>query len=324
MEELFPPEFISGSVKKQRDLDELLAKYHDYSPWFIQVAAAWPEIRRWYEYWWPKVAPYLDKNFVSKLRMKKENSARAWEFELAVVMLEHGFELQERTGDFGPDLCIASADGKKIWIEGTTCDSGEVDPVPPRPVLIPGQIHLGGGDLETENRPRVLRITGAIGSKFEKYKKYLSNPKSGVSDKDSFIIAINGSDIEWASYSNILLKRAVFGQGPDVYVRSQSGGLAGPFYTSAPTITKKTANGEEVIPTNFMEADEFSGISAVLYCGHHAYACEGNGHKPGDCFLFAYHAKAKQPIPDQFFKFGIGIRKDLEALSISEKSQFDH
>ncbi len=70
-----------------------------------------------------------------------------------------------------------------------------------------------------------------------------------------------------------------------------------------------------------MEMNEFSSISAVIYCGHHAYDCEPNGHRIGDDFLFAYHANAQSPIPDDFFKFGRGIRKNLNDSTVADKQQ---
>ncbi|MBI5405656.1 hypothetical protein HY972_01295 [Candidatus Kaiserbacteria bacterium] len=52
-----------------------------------------------------------------------------------------------------------------------------------------------------------------------------------------------------------------------------------------------------------------------------AYDCEPNGHKIGADFLFAYHANAQNPIPDDFFKFGRGIRKNLQDSTVTDKQQ---
>ena len=120
----------------------------------------------------------------------------------------------------------------------------------------------------------------------------------------------------------MLLKRAVFGVGPDVFYKDpKTDKLVGPFYTPTPNIIKNAKDGQELMPANFMELDEFSNISAVLYCGHHAYDCEHNGHKIGDDFLFAYHAKATNPIPETLFRFGRGIRKDLQNSTVTDKPQ---
>ncbi len=319
---LFPTEFISGSVETQEQLDAALAHYHAHSPSFVTIGLYRKETREWYEQNWSKLYKYLDKDFANKFRSKAEHLSRLWEFHVAHVLLDRGLKIQEKTWDVGPDFCILDSSGRKVWIEAVTCTSGETDPVPPRPNLREGEMYEGGGNIEDLNRPLVLRVLNAVASKYEKYKQYIANPKSGVSKDDCFIIAVSGADIEFATYSNMLLKRAVFGVGPDVYYKDAvTGKLVGPFYTPTPNISKKTKDGTEIMPANFMEMDEFSSIGAVIYCGHHAFDCEANGHKIGDDFIFAYHAKAINPIDEKLFKFGRSIRKDLVNHSVTEKPQ---
>jgi len=319
---LFSSEFISGSVKTQEQLDVALALYPNLSASFITIALYRSDTRKWYEDNWQKLYKYLDKDFADKFKSKSEHESRIWEFHVAFVLLDRGLNLQEKTWDTGPDFCIKTLEGKKTWIEAVSCTLGEVDPVSPRPNILPGTIYESGGNIEDSNRPRVLRILNAIGTKYEKYKKYLADSKSGISKDDCFIIAISGADIEFASYSDMLLKRAVFGVGPDVYYKDpKTDKLVGPFYTPTPNVTKNAKNGSEIMPANFMEMDEFLNISAVIYCGHHAYDCELNGHKIGDDFWFAYHANAKNPIPEKLFKFGRGIRKDLKNSTVTDNPQ---
>ena len=309
---LFPPNFISGSITDQAALDSAFLQYSSYSRTFVWMALAKPEIRKWYEDSWPQVQRYLDRDFEAKFQMEEEHNARAWEFHLGSVLLERGFTPQEKTSDAGPDFCIKISDTQKVWIEAIACDLGEVDPVPPMPEMLPGVMYSSGGNIEDDNRPRVLRITSVIGTKFEKFKDYLQDVQSGISQNDCLVIAVNGAAIEHISNSRMLLKRAVFGQGPDVYVkRKGEEKFKGPFYKSIPTVTKKAKAGEESIPANFMEIEEFSKISAVLYCGDKPYNCERNGHKVGDDFLFAYHVDPEKPIPSGFFNFGRSIRKNL-------------
>ncbi len=70
-----------------------------------------------------------------------------------------------------------------------------------------------------------------------------------------------------------------------------------------------------------MEMNEFSVISAVLYCGHTSSHSWMNNYSIGDDFLFAYHSNPNNPIPDNFFKFGRGIIKNKKTGSISNKKQ---
>lgn len=320
--DLFPSKFISGSIKTQAELDAALAQYSNLSRSFVGIGLNRPDTRKWYEDNWQKLYKYLDKDFAKKFRLESEHEARGWEFHIASVLFDHGVALQEKTWNTGLDFCIQTSEDKKIWIEAISCTLGEVDPVPPKPELIEGEIYTGGGNIEDLNRPRVLRILNAISTKYEKYKRYLEDVKSGVSKNDCFIIAVSGANIEFASYPDMLLKRAVFGVGPDVYYKdSKTDKLVGPFYKPTPNITKKAKSGDEIMPANFMEMDEFSNIGAVLYCGHHAYDCVPNGHKIGDDFLFAYHSNAKNPIPDGLFKFGRSIRKNLQDNTVTNTQQ---
>lgn len=319
---IFPDEMISGTVTNQNELNEAFLKYPNISKAYIQTALDWEDTRKWYEENWPKVFKYLDKGFLDRFKKEEEHYARAWEFHLASVLLNKGLKLEEKTWGTGPDFCIKTATGGKIWIEAITCDLGTVDPVEPHPVMKSGQIYFFGGNIEDTHRPRALRITNAIGTKYEKFKKYLNNSKSGVSKNDCLLIAINGGAIQHFADPSMLFKRAVFGQGPDVLVKIPGQEkLKGGFYKPTPTIIKKKDVYEEEIPANFMEMNEFSKISAVLYCGHGASYSWMNGFNVGDDFLFAYHSNPENPIPVNTFKFGYGIRKDSTTGSIEDKEQ---
>lgn len=319
---IFSDEMISGTVTTQEELGEAFSRYPNISKTYIQTALYWKDTRKWYEENWPKVFKYLDKDFLDRFRMEEEHYARAWEFHLASVLLDNGLELEEKTWETGPDFCIKTSTGKKIWVEAITCDRGDVDPVEPYPEMKSGQIYSFGGNIEDTHRPRALRITNAIGTKFEKFKKYLSDLKSGVGKNDCLLIAINGGAIQHFADPSMLFKRSVFGQGPDVLVRIPGQEkLKGGFYKPTLTIIKKKEVSEEEIPANFMEMDEFSKISAVLYCGHGVSFSWMNGFNVGDDFLFAYHSNPENPIPENTFKFGHGIRKDSATGSIEDKEQ---
>lgn len=322
IEKIFPDEFVSGSVTNQKELDDAFLKHPDFSKEYIQIALYWKETRKWYEENWPKVSKYLDKNFLDKFKTEKEHYARAWEFHLASVFLERGLKLKEKTWEIGPDFCIITSVGKKIWVEAIICDLGITDPVEPRPVLQPGRIYSFGGNIEDTNRTRALRITNAIGTKFEKFNLYLTDTRSGVKNEDCFLVAINGDKIQHMADPSMLFKRAVFGQGPEVLVRVpgqeklQSG-----FYKPTPIIIKKKEGKEEEIPANFLEMNEFSKISVVLYCGHGAPYSWMNGFHVGDDFMFAYHSNPQNSIPENTFMFGHGIKKDSKTGTIEDKEQ---
>jgi hypothetical protein len=321
---IFPDDLIFHTITKQEELDSAFRMFPNYSKTYVQLALSLysKELRIWYEDNWPKVYKYLDKDFLQKFQSETEHHSRAWEFHIATVIIAKGLKLEEKKWETGPDFCIKTSSGKKIWIEATICDLGDVDPVEPYPNIKPGEIYTFGGNIEDIHRPRALRITSAIGSKFEVFKKYLEKPESRVSKHDCLIIAVNGAKIQHFTDANMLFKRSVFGQGPDVFVKIPGQEkLKGGFYKPTPTIVKnKDCQGKE-IPATFMEMDDFSKISAVLYCGHSANHSWMNDYIVGDDFLFAYHSNPDNPIPNNTFKFGRGIRKDLLTGEISDQEQ---
>ncbi len=322
-EPLFPAHLISESVKNQQELDAAFEQNPELSKTYVQTAVHWNDLRQWYEKHWPQVRKYLDKDFLEKFKLQTEHSARAWEFHVAAVLIDKGFKLREKTWDYGPDFCIEVENGKRIWIEAIICDLGIVDPVESQPDMKPGVIYSFGGNIEDTHRPRALRITSAIGTKFEKFKKYLEDAKnSGVEERDCLLIAVNGGAIQHHAEPGMLFKRSVFGQGPDVLVKVPGEEkLKGGFYKPVPLIPKNTGTKEYSVPATFMETDEFSRISGVLYCGHSVSYSWLNGLQVGDNFLFAYHSNPINPIPDGTFKFGRGIRKNPQLGTISDQEQ---
>lgn len=300
---LFPKDIVTDPVTSQEELDAAFQQHAEYSHTYVQTAVYWEDLRKWYEDRWPKVHKYLDSDFLDRFKLEQEHQARVWEFHLAATLLDKGFILKEKAWDYGPDFCITLPSAKNIWIEAITCDLGTVDPVEPHPHMESGVIYSFGGNIEDTHRPRALRITNAIGTKYEKFKQYLKDSEhSGVKDKDCLIVAINGSAIQHFADPNMLFKRAVFGQGPDVLVKVPGKEkLQGGFYKPVPTIPKKAIGGEYNVPATFMEMDEFSQISAILYCGHTVSHSWLNEYNVGDDFLFAYHAKPKNPIPTERF-----------------------
>ncbi|NCU28453.1 MAG: hypothetical protein EOM85_02165 [Candidatus Moranbacteria bacterium] len=322
MSEIFPKNLIMGSVKNTDDYKKIISENPKLSEKYIWIATYSEKSREFYESNWPKVEKYLDKNFLDKFKMESEHDSRAWEFHLASVFINEGLNLLEKTWDYGPDFCIQLENNKKIWVEAIICTLGDTDPVEPPPVIVPGKSYSFGGNIEDINRPKALRITSAIGTKFEKFKKYLEDPSCLVQKDDCLVIAINGNLIQHHSEAFRLFKYSVFGQGPDV-LRKISGQekLQGGYYKPVSTIKRKTTNGEMDIPITFMEMDEFSPISAVLYCGRSITDSLWNSKNLGDDFFFAYHTNPKNPIPDKTFKFGIGVTKDSKTNSITDRIQ---
>jgi hypothetical protein len=322
-EKMFPEELVAGSVQTQEELNAAFAKWPTLSKAYVQTAVYWEKYRVWLEEYWPQVCRHLDKNFLEKFKTEAEHVSRAWEFHLAAVLIKNGIHLEEKTWDYGPDFCIKLPNGRNLWIEAIVCDRGEVDPVEPYPEMIPDVIHTFTFSIDEVNRPRALRITNAIATKFEKFKKYLADSENtGVSESDCLVAAVNGQLIQHHADPDLLFKRAIFGHGLYTYVKVPGKEeMQGPFYRPEPVIIKKVNGTESSIPASFMEMDEFSTISTVLYCGYPAHHSWNNEYEIGEDFMFAYHVNPKNPIPDGFFKFGRGIRKEVGQGTITDQTQ---
>src|SRR3989344_580252 len=322
MDLLFPESFISGSIKRDEELEGIFSKYPNFSRSYLIIALGKPDLRNWYEDRWPKLYKYLDGNFITAFQSEQGYSSRAWEFHFASVLLDYGLPLKERDWETGPDFCIENDAKKKIWIEAIACDLGKVDPVKPMPEMIPWAMYSFGGNIEEIDRPKALRITSAIKTNFDRYNDYLNDPKSGVSENDCLVIAVNGKAIQHGPEAASLFKRAVLAHGPDVFIKKPGlEKLQGGYYKPLLTITKNKGDGEIEIPANFMEMDEFSKISAVIYSGDSIFNSWLNGYKPGDDFIFAYHSSPDNPIPGGLFKFGRAARKNRESGDVKDSQQ---
>lgn len=296
---IFPDNFISGSITNQKELDDAFTKYSTFDKTYIQIALYDKTTRKWYEENWPKVHPYLGKDFLKRFQ-EKEHRSSSWEFYLATVFINKKFKLLEKPQE-GPDFCIELPKGKKIWIEAITCEDGEIRVKQ----YAPG---CNQYSIEDMQHNRVLRITSVFWEKFNKFDRYLKNKKIGITSHDYLVIAINGSAIQGHSDVQALFERAMFARGLDMVTFSQKESQI--TYKPAPPVIRirKVDNIVEEIKTEPMVMNKFSRISAVLYSGH---SVENSPLSDiGSEFLFAYHSNPTNPLPENFFKFGIGIKKN--------------
>lgn len=275
--------------------------------------------RAWYEDNWPKVAPFLDRNFIREFQQEASHAQRAWEFHLAVVLQKSGVELMP-TSSHGPDFLFES-NGKRIWIEAVTCSRGTADAVEPYPEMVSGRFYSFGGDIQTTQRPRVLRITNAITEKRNKFQEYLSDPRSNVRQGDCLVIAINGNAIQHHTSDGALFQRAVFARGNYVYKYKGDGeALDGPYYQEEPVVVKNTEKGPVTVATDILTSPDYEQISAIMYCGHTASYGWYNDLQLGDDIFIGHHALAKNPVPEDTFGFGVSITKNPATTAITERS----
>jgi hypothetical protein len=156
-------------------------------------AGAFPierEIKAGLEALWARYEPYADANFCQEFSLQPDT--RFWEMYLTVRLVDAGrkvrtsAEVPRANRDVGPDICVRKGT-RKIWIEAVSPDQGHEDN-PDRVGDWPADEQRI--DVEEERRRVELRITTALNSKIEKFKRYRAD--GIVDERDSCIVAISG------------------------------------------------------------------------------------------------------------------------------------
>ena len=76
MDSLFHKDFLSGSVKHDKEFEGVFAHYPKLSRAYIVIALGKPDLRKWYEDKWPQLYKYFDKDFVSRFQNEQEHLSR--------------------------------------------------------------------------------------------------------------------------------------------------------------------------------------------------------------------------------------------------------
>lgn len=302
---LFPPDISAKNLSGPQDFSDAKLRYPQFADRYIGLALQ-SSIRDWYEEKYRHLSTVLDHYFLERFRLEPTHLAARWEIYVAALLSEHGMRLVPRSIVAGPDFCIELPGGTKMWVECIVCERGDMDPVEPEPVLVPGKMHLYGGNIEDIHRPRALRLTSAFFSKAG--KKYDSYKKSGiVSREDAFVVAISGDKVGHYTRPAMLLQRSFFGRGCDVL--SKSGGkMVGPMYKREDWILR--ANGEK-IPAVAMEMTEFSHVSALLYSDDLSLGFDDNQRGAARCDAYVlHHLNPNVAVPREIFRFATNFFKD--------------
>lgn len=273
-----------GIAKNQEELDDIFKKYEKiYDKSFITacVLEKRNSSKIWMEELWKNFSPYADKNFIKLCRQNFHS--RTWEMYLANVFLEYNFKLTQREKEEGPDFKIKLPNDKVIWIEAI---AGNRSTVPER--------NNYSGSIGVLDDPKVLRITACLKEKKEKFEKYKTD---GIVDpNDICIIAINGYEFDGDLSEERLSMKALYGFHNITYnfKTKKSGNSSRPFV--------KNKNNSPVPVVPFL-SDEYSQISAVIYCGDHIVNLPEK--KMGSSFVTIHNQKAKIPLSTNLFQFGI-------------------
>ncbi len=242
----------------QDELDNLKRRFSHYDEAYV-ANACFEERRRVLDEAYDACKPFLDDGFLSEISKPSKFMDRLWELALCSILLHKGYVLEKwsKTNKSRPDFCVL-LNGKKIWIEAACPDLGDVDPVAPPSVLIPGVIHSETIDIAQDVRPRALRASSALQKKFAKREAYL---KGGhMSEKDAYVIAINTHRI--TRHADSMLEELVlYGMGlHQLNVRTGES-----WRQWKPETLKKAEDGEVSVQMAYLLRPEYKTISGVIF-----------------------------------------------------------
>ncbi len=297
MDSLFSDAF--PRVSTQAELNALFKEHPKYDPYYI-ASGSIPDRHERFENLYKIFKNHADSHFLSNI--KYQFHERTWEMYV-------GCSLITRKNDFkstneGPDFLIEEG-SKKIWIECTAPNRGEGDDKIPL---------MRDGVVQSVPEDKMcLRLTSALKTKSDKYRKYLKN--GIVAEEDAFVIAINSGEFRFpADGMYPLILRALFGFGYPTITFPVGGGEAKHGWSKILSI-KKTNKTE--IPTTFFLKEENSNISGVLYCKNTVL---NHANPVGEDILGVSNPIAKNPFPDILKTFG-GYYFDPSASEWSLKPQ---
>jgi hypothetical protein len=140
----------------------------------------------WIEELWNLFRPYAPNDFKNNfINDSAKFYGLTWEMLLASKLIEKGYLLERVTNMNSPDLCLRGNYGERIWVE--CCYAARGDSLP-RNIMNPPE------SIEVDMDRNILRITSLIKSKIAQHKRWLE--KNICNDSESFIIAINGHDLD--------------------------------------------------------------------------------------------------------------------------------
>ncbi len=295
-----------GKASNSKELAILKKKFNHYDSLYVAVSTMTtrPDFRDWLEVLWKQYEPHADTNFSDEF--KKQFNQRAWEMYLGSTLLNKGHVLGDHS-DVGPDFKIAY-ENKQIWVEAIAVEKGTgKDKVPD---IVYGKM------IDVPEKEMLLRLTSGIKEKYQKYLSYLSN--NLINPNDPFIIAIDRSPLEHSDPQIPLIFKCLFAIGHQVLHIKKLGSQ-----TKAKTRTEASnwssrdkvykISGSEVGMFVFGD-NSFEGVSAIIYCIQNILNSPQEIDRMGDGFIIVHNPFAKNPLPDNFFKFGEEWKQEGDQL----------
>ncbi len=214
---------------------------------------------------------------------------------LACVLLDQQrFELQLKTREKGPDICLKAKD-TKVWIEAVAPSGGDGPDAVVQPKLEVGQIQW----FTPPEEKIILRYLNAIFTKHSRYNTYCED---GIVKKgEPYIIAVNGRRVPYSKADDdipYIIKAILPFGNSEVDIDVETNKIIGQGYEYRPEITK--ANNSAV-PTQIFLNKHYSGITGILFSNSDLL---NRPQVSGTEFVFLHNPLADNPLPRGWLPIG--------------------
>ena len=252
---------------------------------------------------WGTYHPYADGDFPKQLA--QDFHARFWEMYLTCTLIYNSFKvLPKQTRAKGPDIKIDHA-STTIWVEAVIPTSGD----PSKPDSVPN-LQMGVAQQVPDDQI-ILRYRSVIR---DKYWKYLED--KNITDKDCYIIALNGCKIRHGDREPPRIVRSVLPFGWDVVtVDTSSHKVVNRGYQYRSSLRK--ASGSPV-DTDIFTKPEYQHISAVMFSN---VDVANPTSVMGEDFIIVRNPLASRQLPDDFPKVGREYQAELSQSEITLSSR---
>jgi hypothetical protein len=249
---------------------------------------------------WSEYKKYADTSFTSQFA--SNFFERFWEMDLTVELLNRGFNIE--SANSGPDI-KTTLNEQTMWIEATCPKRGNTDDkIKERP--IESTINILDPDKI------MLRQANAFDTKFKALIKY--QEEDIIKDKEPFIIAINGSQLDQRvdARKYPFIAQMLFG------ISSLHGNLSLPAFIRNQLQLFLYRKGKKSIRIAYFLNRKYSDISAVIYTTRDPMnrAIDKNSETACYHYIVVHNPYASNHIPKSTFDFADNYSINPKSLEV--------
>lgn len=242
-----------------------------------------------------------------------------WELFLAATIRAAGYRLWRKRQPDGPDLAFEFAENSVAWIEAVAPGPGDPERNPDYVPELPMDVVS-----EVPTNKIVLRITGALATKYHVIRNYRRSGQLGA--HDPVVIAINGHHAtNWRGDGHpSFIERACFGAGSLTLGINRQGQVVDRFLASQSTLRR--SSGAVCKTTFFADRDEpRTEISAVVFGLNDIVNNTGVvGQRLGSELITVHNPFAANRLPLGFLGTGRSVTADFDALGAIVLTRHQH